>query len=147
MTPIPRDFREFLQSLNANDVEYLLIGGYAVGFHGYPRATSDIDVWIAMTPQNAAKVVGALRDFGFAVPALTQELFLLPDSIIRMGVKPMLIEISTTISGVDFDECYAARVQAEIEGLSVPIINAAHLKINKAASGRLKDLADLENLP
>jgi len=147
MTPLPPDFREFLQSLNARGVEYLLIGGYAVSFHGYPRATADIDVWVAMSPENAAKVVAALRDFGFDVPSLEEELFLIPDSIIRMGVKPFLIEVTTTISGVEFDECYEARVQAEIEGLSVPIINAAHLKINKAASGRLKDLADLENLP
>ena len=75
MIPIPRDFKEFLQSLNANHVEYLLIGGYAVSFHGYPRVTDDIDVWIAMSPHNAAKVIAALRDFGFNVPALTQELF------------------------------------------------------------------------
>ena len=118
-----------------------------MGFHGYPRVTDDIDVWIAMTPSNATRVVAALHEFGFNVPELTQELFIQPDSIIRMGVKPLLIEISTSISGVSFEECYAARVMAQIDDLNIPIINAQHLKINKAASGRHKDLADLENLP
>lgn len=147
MIPLTPDFKEFLQLLNANDVEYLLIGGYAVSFHGYPRVTSDMDVWIATSPNNAERLVTTLKEFGFGSTQPTLEMFLKPDSIIRMGVKPFLIEVCTTISGVDFSECYAARTQAEIEGVTVPMINAAHLKINKAASGRSKDIADLENLP
>jgi hypothetical protein len=85
---LPPDFKEFLQLLNAKSVEYLLIGGYAVGYYGYVRATADIDVWLAMTPENADRAVEALREFGFNVPELSPELFLRPDSIVRMGLPP-----------------------------------------------------------
>jgi hypothetical protein len=133
--------------LNAKRVEYLLIGGYAVGYHGYPRATADMDIWVAVNPENADKIVVALKEFGFAVPGLSAGLFLRQNQIIRMGVPPMRIELTTTISGVDFEECYAARVVAELDGVKVNLINPKHLKINKKASGRYKDLNDLENLP
>jgi len=136
-----------LKLLNAKRVEYLLIGGYAVGYHGYPRATADMDIWVAVNPENADKIVVALKEFGFAVPGLSAGLFLRQNQIIRMGVPPMRIELTTTISGVDFEECYAARVVAELDGVKVNLINLKHLKINKKASGRYKDLNDLENLP
>jgi len=133
--------------LNENEVRYLLIGGYAVGFHGYPRATDDMDVWIAVHPENAGRMVAVLREFGFILPELTPELFLQANKIIRMGVPPMRLEISTGISGVDFEECYASRVVDALDGIQVNIIALHHLKINKKAAGRFKDLADLENLP
>ncbi len=133
--------------LNSKQVEYLLIGGYAVGYHGYPRPTGDLDIWIAMHPRNAEKVVAALKEFGFGVPELSVDLFLKKKKIIRMGVTPLRIEIATTISGVDFDECYAERIIDELDDIEVNLINLRHLKINKKASGRLKDLNDLENLP
>ena len=136
-----------MKLLNAKRVEYLLIGGYAVGYHGYPRATADMDIWVAVNPENADKIVVALKEFGFAVPGLSAGLFLRQNQIIRMGVPPMRIELTTTISGVDFEECYAARVVAELDGVKVNLINLKHLKINKKASGRYKDLNDLENLP
>jgi len=144
---LPNDFKDFLKLLNANRVEYLLIGGYAVGYHGYPRATGDMDIWVAVNPGNAEKIVVALKEFGFAVPELSAELFLRQNQIIRMGLPPMRIELTTTISGVDFEECYAARVVAELDGVKVNLIDLRHLKINKKASGRYKDLNDLENLP
>jgi len=144
---LPNDFKDFLKLLNAKRVEYLLIGGYAVGYHGYPRATADMDIWVAVNPENADKIVVALKEFGFAVPGLSAGLFLRQNQIIRMGVPPMRIELTTTISGVDFEECYAARVVAELDGVKVNLINLKHLKINKKASGRYKDLNDLENLP
>jgi len=144
---LPNDFKDFLKLLNAKRVEYLLIGGYAVGYHGYPRATADMDIWVAVNPENADKIVVALKEFGFAVPGLSAGLFLRQNQIIRMGVPPMRIELTTTISGVDFEECYAARVVAELDGVKVNLINPKHLKINKKASGRYKDLNDLENLP
>ena len=90
---LPPDFREFLQLLNSRQVEYLLIGGYAVGYYGYPRATADIDIWIAIKPENAEKVVKVLQKFGFGVEELTPALFLAEEQIIRMGVPPMQIEI------------------------------------------------------
>lgn len=143
---LPPDFKEFLQLLNVHQVDYLLIGGYAVGYHGYPRATADIDVWITAHAANAEKVVAALTEFGFHVPELKPEIFLKEDQIIRMGVPPIRIEIVTTISGVEFDECYQERITDELDGVRVNLISLKHLKINKKASGRYKDLDDLEHL-
>jgi hypothetical protein len=144
---LPFDFKEFLKLLNEKKVSYLLFGGYAVGYHGYPRATNDMDIWIALHPDNAERVVKALEEFGFNLPELNPELFLKKNTIIRMGVPPMRLKISTGISGVDFEECYASRIVDLIDGMQVNIIDLQHLKINKKAAGRLKDLADLENLP
>jgi len=146
-TPLPRDFREFLKLLNEHGAEYLLIGGYAVGYHGYPRATADMDVWVSRTRANAERVAAALREFGFALPEVTPELFLEPDRIVRMGVPPLRLEITTGISGVEFADCYGRRVAAVIDGLPVSVIALADLRTNKQASGRHKDLADLEQLP
>ena len=144
---LPPDFKEFLRLLNAHRVEYLLIGGCAVAYHGHPRATADLDVWTAVSPANADRVVAALKEFGFAVAELSAELFLKEGQIIRMGVPPVRIEIATSISGVRFDDCYAARVSEELDGVPVTLIGLAHLKLNKQAAGRHKDLNDLENLP
>jgi hypothetical protein len=144
---LPIDFKEFLKLLNDQKVRYLLIGGYAVGYHGYPRATNDMDVWVAVDPGNADRLVAALREFGFVLPELTPDLFLEVNKIIRMGIPPMRLEISTGISGVEFEECFAQRVVGDLDGIQVNIIDLPHLKINKKAAGRLKDLADLENLP
>jgi hypothetical protein len=132
--------------LTLHEVKYLLIGGYAVSYHGYLRATADMDLWIAIEPQNAEKLVTVLREFGFGVPELTPDLFLNKDKVIRMGLPPLRIEILTTISGVDFDECYSERIVGIIDGVEVNIISLKHLKINKKASGRYKDFDDLEHL-
>jgi predicted nucleotidyltransferase len=144
---LPQDFKEFLNLLRANQVEYLLIGAYAVGYHGYPRATQDLDVWIASSPQNATRVVTVLREFGFDMPEVTTALVLRPNNIIRMGEEPVRIEILNWASGVDFDECYRERVVDTVDGVEVSLIGLEQLKVNKKASGRLKDLADLEELP
>lgn len=144
---LPPDFKDFLKLLNDHKVQYLLIGGYAVGYHGYPRATADMDIWVAIHPANAKKIVAVLREFGFDVPELTAELFLQEKQIVRMGVPPVKLEIVTSISGVEFNECYRERVIDVLDGVEVNLINLKHLKINKKASGRYKDLADLENLP
>ena len=144
---LPPDFKEFLRSLNANHVEYLLIGGYAVNYHGYPRATADMDIWIAIHPENAGRTVAALKEFGFNLPDLSAELFLRPWQIVRLGIPPVRIEITTSVSGVDFAECYTKRVSHTLDGVPVNIINLTHLRLNKKASGRYQDLADLEHLP
>lgn len=144
---LPRDFKEFLKLLNDKNAEYLLIGGYAVGYHGYPRATNDIDVWIAVKPENAERIVSALQEFGFDASDLSTAMFLQENQIIRLGVPPMRIEILTGISGVTFDECYAQRISDVIDGIPVNIIDLQNLKLNKKTSGRHKDLDDLENLP
>ena len=144
---LPNDFKEFLRLLRAHGVEYLLIGGWAVGYHGYPRSTDDLDVWIAIAPANAARVVKTLQEFGFHVPELSTDLFLQNDQIVRMGVEPLRIEVATSISGVEFDECYRERLETTLNNEPVSLISLRHLRINKKASGRAKDLADLENLP
>ena len=138
------DLKEFLRLLASNKVQYLLIGGYAVGYYGYPRPTGDLDVWIATSPQNAQRVVSALGQFGFNA---STKMFLKENSLVRMGVPPFRLEILTTIDGVDFAECYAARNSVVIDGIEVDLINLHDLRLNKKASGRLKDLSDLENLP
>ncbi|MEK7396006.1 MAG: hypothetical protein AAB116_03615 [Candidatus Poribacteria bacterium] len=132
--------------LSLHEVKYLLIGGHAVSYHGYPRSTADMDIWIAISPQNAEKVVAVLKEFGFSVPELNPNLFLDESKVIRMGLPPLRIKILTSISGVSFNECYSERVFDTIDGVEVNIIDLKHLKINKKASGRFKDLDDLEHL-
>ena len=144
---LPQDFKEFLKLMNSYDVEYLLIGGFAVAYHGYPRATGDMDIWIAISHNNARKMVALLKEFGFNVPELSNKLFLEKKKVVRMGVPPIRIEIITDISGVVFNDCYKQRICDIIDGVKVNIIDLENLKKNKKASGRLKDLNDLENLP
>jgi hypothetical protein len=141
------DFKEFLRLLNATRVDYLLVGGYAVGLHGYPRATVDLDVWVRAAPDNAERLVQALRAFGFDLPALVPQLFMDPRSIVRFGTPPFRIEVMTSIDGVDYDTCRRRASVFEVEGVSIPVISLDDLKTNKRAAGRNKDLADLDNLP
>ena len=147
MMKIPADFKEFLKLLSVNKVKYLLIGGYAVGYYGYPRPTGDIDFWIKVDEENAERTVKTLNEFGFSSPELTKELLLKEKQIVRMGIPPFRLEVSNYIDGVDFDECFAEKEVAELEGILTNLISLKHLKINKKASGRYKDLNDLENLP
>jgi hypothetical protein len=144
---LPPDFREFLRCLKDADVQYLLVGGYAVGYHGYPRATGDIDVWVARTRGNARKTVAALEAFGFGSEKLSESLFLEPDKIVRMGIPPMRIEILTSVSGIEFEDAYADRVKDRLDDVEVDLISLHFLKLNKMAAGRAKDIADLEELP
>jgi sugar phosphate isomerase/epimerase len=108
-TTLPSDFKEFLRLLDEMGVKYVIVGGYAVGYHGYPRSTGDMDVWVESTEENAERVVRALKEFGFDVPELSPDLFLDPDRVIRMGHPPLRIEILTSVTGVSFEKCYSAR--------------------------------------
>ncbi len=141
---LPTDFKEFLRLLTSCEVEYLLIGGYAVNYHGYPRATGDMDIWIANTPANAARAAAAVRQFGFARAAEND--FAQPDKVIRMGLPPLRIEVLTSVSGLEFASAFARRLRAEVDGVPVNLIGLEDLKANKKACGRLKDLVDLEQL-
>ena len=132
---LPADLREFLKLFNASRVEYLLIGGYAVAYYGYPRATGDMDIWVAMTEKNAGKIAQILREFGFNLPNVRPDVFLKPDSIVRFGEPPLRIELITTISGVSFDECFARSTKVMLDGLRVRVISREDLLKNKAASG------------
>lgn len=144
---LPADFADFLKLLNSHHVEYLLIGGYAVCYHGYYRNTNDMDVWIAINPANAQQMVRAVKEFGFDAPELRESLFLNKGRTVRMGIEPNRIEIFSEISARQFAGCYARRVLGEIDGIPVQLISLDDLKINKRASGRNKDLADLDYLP
>lgn len=147
MILLPPDLKDFLRLLNSNAVEYLLVGGYAVGYYGYPRATGDMDVWIAKNLVNADNVTAALRAFGFGDSSISPTLFLMPDKVFRMGNPPLRIELLTDISGVEFAACWNAREVAVIDNITVNMINLDDLKRNKLASGRLKDRNDVANLP
>jgi hypothetical protein len=141
------DFNAFLRLLDAHAVEYLLVGGYAVAVHGYPRATADLDIWVAVSAENATRVVTVLSAFGFDTAELSADLFLDPDSLVRLGRPPFQIELMTSIDGVEFDECARRALRIDIDGVPVPVIGLADLRANKRAAGRYKDLADLEQLP
>ena len=143
-TRLPQDFKDFLKLLNSKRVEYLLIGGYAVGYYGYPRPTGDMDIWISTERENAKRLVVALEEFGFAS---SLEVFLEENKVVRMGVPPFRLEILTTIDGVSFPDCYSERTHVVLDEVEVDLISLRDLKTNKKASGRLKDLSDLENLP
>jgi hypothetical protein len=136
-----------LKCFRDRNVRYLLVGGYAVGFHGYPRPTRDIDLWIALDPQNAARVSQALVDFAFPPSAVPPERFLEPDKVIRFGRDPWCVELLTFASGLDFESAWQDRIAWQVDDLAIPVISLQHLRANKQASGRLKDLADLEELP
>ena len=146
MIEFPRDFREFLQLLNSKKIEYLVIGGYAVGYHGYPRATGDMDIWIAINEKNALKIIEVLKEFGFDLPELEKELFLKENKVIRMGIPPMRLEILTSIDGVCFETCFKNRIIADFGSFKVNFISKDDLLTNKQASGRPKDLLDYDVL-
>lgn len=143
----PRDFKEFLRLLHDHDVDYLLVGGFAVALHGYARTTADIDVWVSRERENAERIVACLKEFGFDLPELTPDVFLEPDRVIRMGNAPLRIEILTDIDGVAFDECRRRAIVHDLEGGDVRVISLEDLKRNKRACGRPKDLDDLSHLP
>ena len=147
MAKLPQDFSDFLRLLNDRKVRFMVVGGYAVAHHGFVRYTGDIDVWIAIDPANAAKMMECMLEFGFDSSQAQIELFLEPGNIIRMGVEPTRIEILTGISGVEFDQCFDRRVEVDFSGVCVPFIGLGDLRANKCAAGRDKDLLDLNNLP
>jgi hypothetical protein len=142
------DFRDFLRSLNSEGVEYLVLGGYAVIHYGYRRATDDLDVWITTKPDNAQRVSRVLQRFGgFPAAKVKPSMFAAPGKLFIFGREPVRIDILTGPSGLDFDTCYARRNVVDWDGVMVPLISFADLRRNKKASGRAKDVADLEHLP
>lgn len=144
---LSQDFKEFVQLLNAHKVEYLIVGGYAVAFHGFPRTTGDIDFWVKPFQENAERLMKALIDFGFGSVDLCKDDFLKKDNVIQLGFPPNRIDIMTSISGVEFDECWNAKEEIDFEGEKINFISLHYLKINKEKTGRDKDKIDLKNLP
>lgn len=141
-----KDFREFIELLNAHEVQYIIVGGYAVAFHGYPRYTKDIDFWILPHPQNAEKLLAVLREFGFSSLDLTVDDFSLPNKVVQLGNPPYRIDIVTSISGVSFLDCLPSSIETKIDDVDVRFIGLEDLKKNKRSTGRLRDLSDLEEL-
>jgi predicted nucleotidyltransferase len=141
------DFNDFLKLCLRNEVRFLVIGGYAVIHHSRPRYTGDLDIWIEATQENAERVVSVLKEFGFPPDAVCTEMITEKKKIIRMGFEPMRLELFTSIPGVAFSDCYERRELVKIGRMEVPFIGLEDLKINKLASGRPKDLQDIEELP
>ncbi|HEV8607672.1 MAG TPA: nucleotidyltransferase [Tepidisphaeraceae bacterium] len=145
---LDRDFRELLESLNSAGVKYLVLGGYAVIFYGYRRTTDDLDIWISIDPENAERVAATLRAFGgFPAGQLKPSMFRTKGKVFIFGREPTRVDILTTPNGIDFQGCYERRRVVNWDGVKVPLISLEDLRENKKASGRAKDLADLENLP
>jgi len=143
---LSEDFKDFLKLLNSRQVKYLVVGGYAVGIHGYPRYTADLDIWVSSEKGSAEGLADVVREFGFDLPEVAPELFQKADKIIRMGYPPDRIELFTTISGVSFDDCFKQRHTLDIDGIPVSFIGLKQLIINKKAAGRHRDLDDVEHL-
>lgn len=143
---LSKDFKEFIGLLNEHNVKYLVVGGYAVAIHGYPRYTKDLDVWIELSPDNAGRILKALDKFGFSPLDFKPDDFLEADQIIQLGYPPNRIDILTSLTDLTFEECYRSRVQVEIQGVHINFIDVDNLKKNKRATGRLQDLADVDNL-
>ena len=143
---LEEDLREFVELLNALNVRYMVVGAFAVAYHGYPRFTGDIDFFIERSLDNAERLVQVIERFGFGELNLSAEDFLREDQVIQLGISPNRIDLLTFLSGVSFDEAWATREHGDINDLRVPFISKEMLKRNKAASGRTQDLADLEHL-
>lgn len=143
---IPEDFKEFLQLLNSNNVEYVLIGGYALAYHGVPRYTGDIDLLIAKTGKNSEKILMVLEEFGMGSLGLEAQDFLTPDNVIQIGYPPLRIDILTDISGVSWQQVWKNKVFSNIADTKIAVISKEDLIQNKKASGRAVDLGDISRL-
>lgn len=144
---LSRDFKEFIESLNASGVEYLVVGGYAMALHGRPRQTGDLDIWLSRTPDNVGRLMQALTAFGFSGLGLSEADFLAPEQVIQLGYPPFRIDLLTDIDGLTFDEAWPRRMTFVHDELPLHFISLDDLKANKRASGRPRDIDDLENLP
>lgn len=144
---LSKDFKEFVASLKEHGAEYMIVGGYAVGVHGYPRYTGDLDIWLNPTADNADRVLLALRDFGFGGLNITRADLTKENNIIQLGQPPLRIDLLMSIDGVSFSECFGKRVERTFDGLQMNFISYYDLVTNKKASGRHRDLDDVENMP
>ena len=142
-----KDYKEFIELLIEKKVEYLVVGGHSVIANGYIRSTNDLDIWFRPEINNVNLILDCLRDFGLGALNITSDHLLLKGKIVQLGVAPVRIDLVNEIDGVEFDECYANRFIKEVYGMKVNFLNHDDLIKNKRASGRNKDLNDIENLP
>ncbi|HAO20148.1 MAG TPA: hypothetical protein DCQ37_06455 [Desulfobacteraceae bacterium] len=143
---VQKDFRELSELFNEHKVEYLIVGGYALAFHGVPRYTGDIDIFVKPDTENAIRILKALDEFGFGSLDLKEEDFRSPNKVVQLGYPPVRIDIITSISGISWDEAYEERDKGKYGDVTVYYIGLKHYILNKRASGRKKDIADLETL-
>jgi hypothetical protein len=141
-----QDIREFVELCLLRKVEFLLVGGYALAFHGAPRFTEDIDLMVLVSPENADKLHAVLSDFGFGEAGITRDDFLEPGQVIQLGRAPNRIDILTGISGITWQEASASRIQVNLDGLEIQVIGKTELIRNKQATGRPQDIADVARL-
>jgi hypothetical protein len=144
---LSRDFKEFVALLNAHGAEYLVVGGYAMAVHGRPRQTGDLDIWLKRDHDNALRVMAALEDFGFGGLGLSVGDFEVHEQVVQLGYPPFRIDLMTDIDGLTFDAAWPSRFEYQLGELRIPFIGLDALKANKRASGRPRDLDDLEHLP
>lgn len=140
------DFEDFIKLLNKHEVKYLIVGGYAMAFHGKPRYTGDLDIWIKVSDDNATKLVQVLDEFGFSSLGFTKDDFLKDNLINQIGYPPLRIDIITSIDGITFDEAYPKKLTIELEGINASYIGFDELIKNKRSSGRKIDISDVEDL-
>jgi len=143
---LQKDLREFIELLNSEGVRYVIVGGYAVAFHGHPRVTGDIDVFVDATATNSSKMERVVRAFGFPGPGLSAADFAKRDKIVQLGLPPNRVDIITSIDAVTFDEAWSTRVEATLDDVRVNYISKELLLKNKAATGRAGDAADIERM-
>jgi len=144
--PLNKDLCEFVALLNANAVEYLVVGAYAVSFHGYPRYTGDLDLLIRPTAENAERVLRTMSEFGFGSLPITSDDLQRADYIVQLGVNPNRIDLLTSVSGVTFDEAWDSRCKGDLDGTPTHFIGREALIRNKEATGRARDLGDADEL-
>jgi hypothetical protein len=144
--PLSKDLREFVELLNSNEVEYLVVSAFAVAFHGYPRYTADLDIFVRPTPENAARVLRTLLEFGFGKLGIQASDLCTSGMVIQLGVKPNRIDLLTAISGVSFEEAWSTRNKGQLDGIVVQFIGRAALIRNKEETGRPKDAGDADEL-
>ena len=140
------DYRDMIECLQREGVEFMLVGGYAVALHGWPRTTFDIDFWIMANPQNAAAVMRALKAFGAPLMDLTEEDFHRPGMVFQIGTEPQRIDILSAVSGVTYEDAVSRALKMEVDGLTLKVISLDDLIANKRASGRPKDIVDATTL-
>ena len=144
--PLSKDLREFVELLNANKVEYVVVGAFAVAFYGVPRYTADLDLLVQPTNENGERILSALRQFGFGDLPIQASDFSEPDKIVQLGVSPNRVDLLTSITGVPFEEAWSTREQGELDGITVWFIGSSTLIKNKERTGRPRDLGDADEL-
>jgi hypothetical protein len=141
-----RDFRDLLAEFNAHKVEFLVVGAHALAAHGHVRATEDLDVWVRPDPQNAKRVLAALRSFGAPLHDLTEKDLTQPGVVFQIGVAPLRIDVLTAMDGVEFAEAWPGRLMTKFADQPIGVLSKDHLIKNKRAAGGTQDLADVERL-